>query len=77
MVTPLLPESNRNQLTVGFAWRSIARPEPTASYQLLQQNDRRGRARSLRSGEALPTDSNQGAFTFGASPFATTLTLYL
>ena len=77
VVTPLLPESNRNQLTVGFGWRPVERAELTVSYQLLQQNDRRGRVRSPRAGEALSTDLNQGVYSFGANLFGTTLTLYL
>ena len=77
VVTPLLPESNRNQLTVGFGWRPIERAELTVSYQLLQQNDRRGRVRSPRAGESLSTDLNQGVYSFGANLFGTTLTLYL
>ncbi|WP_263787490.1 OmpP1/FadL family transporter [Salinibacter grassmerensis] len=76
-VTPLLPESNRNQFTVGIGWRPTDTIELNASYQLLQQNDRRGRVRGTLPGESLSTDLNQGLYGFGANLFGTTLTLHL
>jgi long-chain fatty acid transport protein len=48
--------------------------EINASYQLLLQNDRRGR---VRSGDSLTTDLNNGLYQFGANLFGTTLTLHL
>ncbi|MFB6271437.1 MAG: OmpP1/FadL family transporter [Salinibacter sp.] len=77
VVTPLLPEADRNQFTIGLGWRPLERAEINVSYQLLLQNDRRGRVRGPRSGESLSTDLNQGLYTFGANLFGTTLTLHL
>lgn len=77
VVTPLLPESDRNQVTIGLGWRPTATLELNASYHLLLQNDRRGRVRGPRPGEALTTDLNQGLYSFAANLFGTTLTLHL
>jgi len=77
VVTPLLPEANRNQFTVGFGWRPSETVELNASYQLLRQNDRRGRVRGALPGESLSTELNQGLYSFGANLFGTTLTLHL
>jgi long-chain fatty acid transport protein len=76
VVTPLLPESDRNQLTIGVGWRPLERAEIDVAYQLLRQNDRRGRVRGPRTGESLSTELNQGLYSFGANLFGTTLTLY-
>lgn len=76
VVTPLLPESDRNQFTIGVGWRPIERAEIDVSYQLLRQNDRRGRVRGPRPGESLSTELNQGLYSFGAHLFGTTLTLH-
>lgn len=77
VVTPLLPESDRNQFTIGVGWQPVERAEINVSYQLLQQNDRRGRVRGPLPGESLTTDLNQGLYSFGANLFGTTLTLHL
>jgi len=77
VVTPLLPESDRNQFTIGAGWRPVETFEVNVSYQLLQQNDRRGRVRGARPGESVTTDLNQGLYSFGANLFGTTLTLHL
>jgi long-chain fatty acid transport protein len=77
VVTPLLPENNRNQFTIGAGWRPIEVLEVNASYQLLQQNDRRGRVRGPVGSESVSTDLNQGLYSFGANLFATTITVRL
>ena len=77
VVTPLLPENNRNQFTIGAGWRPIDVLEVNASYQLLQQNDRRGRVRGPVGSESVSTDLNQGLYSFGANLFATTITVRL
>ena len=77
VVTPLLPENNRNQFTIGAGWRPIDILEVNASYQLLQQNDRRGRVRGPVGSESVSTDLNQGLYSFGANLFATTITVRL
>jgi long-chain fatty acid transport protein len=76
VVTPLLPEADRNQFTIGIGWHPVERAELDVSYQLLRQNDRRGRVRGPRPGESLSTELNQGLYSFGANLFGTTLTLY-
>jgi len=77
VVTPLLPENDRNQFTLGLGWRPVETFEVNVSYHLLQQNSRRGRVRSELPGETISTDLNQGLYEFGANLFGTTLTLYL
>ena len=77
VVTPLLPEAQRNQVTVGLGWRPIDLLEVHASYQLLLQNDRRGRVRGAAPGEDATTALNNGLYEFGANLFGTTLTLHL
>lgn len=76
-VTPLLPESDRNQFTVGFGWHVTDAVAVNVSYQRLQQNDRRGRVRGARSGEDLSADLNQGLFSFNANLIGATFTLHL
>ena len=77
VVTPLLPESDRNQITIGFGWQPSDRTEVNVSYQALLQNDRRGRVRGALPNEPVTTDLNQGVYGFGANLFGTTLTFYL
>ena len=77
VVTPLLPENDRNQVTVGVGWRPVETVEVNASYHLLQQNDRRGRVRGALPGESVTTALNQGVYSFGANLFGATLTLHL
>jgi long-chain fatty acid transport protein len=77
VVTPLLPESDRHQFTIGLGWRPVEIAELNVSYQLLQQNDRRGRVRGALPGEEITTDLNQGVYSFGAHLFGATLTLHL
>jgi len=76
-VTSLLPESTRNQFTVGFGWHATDVIELNVSYQRLQQNDRRGRVRGALPGEELSTDLNQGLFSFNANLIGATFTLHL
>jgi len=76
-VTSLLPESERNQFTVGFGWDVTDVVELNVSYQRLQQNDRRGRVRGTLPGEELSTDLNQGLFSFNANLIGATFTLHL
>jgi long-chain fatty acid transport protein len=77
VVTPLLPEADRNQFTVGAGWRAAEVLELNVSYQLLLQNDRRGRVRGALPGEDVTTALNQGLYSFGANLFGATLTLHL
>ncbi len=77
VVTPLLPEAQRNQVTVGLGWHPIDVLELHASYQQIIQNDRRGRVRGAPPGQDPTTDLNGGLYEFGAPLFGTTLTLHL
>ena len=77
VVTPLLPENDRNQFTIGVGWRPVEVLEVDASYQLLGQNDRRGRVRGPVGNESVSTNLNQGLYSFGANLFATTITVRL
>lgn len=77
VVTPLLPEAQRNQVTVGLGWRPVDLLEIHAAYQLLLQNDRRGRVRGAPAGQDPTTALNNGLYEFGANLFGTTLTLHL
>jgi long-chain fatty acid transport protein len=56
-VTPLLPEGIRNEFTVGFGTELAGGIRLDAAYQLILQQDRRGRA---------GTSYNNGLYTFGA-----------
>jgi long-chain fatty acid transport protein len=75
-VTPLLPENDRNHLTLGVGWQPTDLLEVNVAYQYLNQNDRRGRTRDLRDGETA-ADANSGLYAFGANLFGATLTLHL
>lgn len=77
VVTPLLPENERNSFTIGAGWRPVDLFEVNASYMLLQQNDRRGRVQGPKPGQSPSTDLNQGLYEFGANLFAATFTLRL
>mgnify|MGYP006269320875 CR=1 FL=1 len=72
-VTPLLPENDRNHVTVGVGWQPTDLLEVNVAYQLLNQNDRRGRTRALREGETA-ADANSGLYSFGANLFGATVT---
>lgn len=76
-VTPLLPEADRNQFTVGVGWRPVKMLEVNVSYQLLLQNDRRGRVQGAQPGNEITTDLNNGLYRFDANLFGTTITLHL
>ena len=59
-VTPLLPEGARNEFTIGFGTDVMQGLRVDAAYQLILQQDRRGRA---------GTTFNNGLYTFGANLF--------
>jgi long-chain fatty acid transport protein len=59
-VTPLLPEGARNEFTVGIGTELARGIKLDAAYQLILQQDRRGRA---------GTAYNNGLYTFGANLF--------
>lgn len=59
-VTPLLPEGARNEFTIGLGTELTGGIKFDAAYQLILQQDRRGRA---------GTSYNNGLYTFGAHLF--------
>ena len=59
-VTPLLPEGPRNEFTIGYGARLTTGLHLDVAYQLVKQNDRRGRAY---------TTFNNGLYQFGANLF--------
>jgi hypothetical protein len=59
-VTPLLPEGARNEFTIGIGTELARGIKFDAAYQLILQQDRRGRA---------GTAYNNGLYTFGANLF--------
>ena len=73
VVTPLLPENDRNHFTVGAGWQASDLLRLNASYQYLGQNDRRGRTRSLEGGRP----ATNGLYSFDAHLFGLTATLSL
>ncbi|MGH7674639.1 MAG: OmpP1/FadL family transporter, partial [Gemmatimonadales bacterium] len=64
-VTPLLPESDRNELTLGAGWRATPKLHLDFAYQYLNQNDRRGRVFPV-------TVGNTGLYEFSAHLFGLT-----
>ena len=78
-VTPLLPESDRNQFTVGLGYQFTPGFGVDLSYQYLDQNDRRGRVRELPENftEADVAATNSGLYTFSGHLLGATLTLDL
>lgn len=73
-VTPLLPESDRNQFTLGVGWRATEYLELNAAYLYLGQNDRRGRTVEFEEGESLESVNN-GLYSFSAHLVGLTATL--
>ena len=73
VVTPLLPENDRNHITVGVGWQASDMLRLDASYQYLGQNDRRGRTRGLAEGRP---DTN-GLYSFDAHLVGLTFALSL
>lgn len=78
-VTPLLPEANRNHVTIGATYRPVDVLEVSLAYQRLMQGDRQGRVRDVRPGEDVEslTALNEGLYAFNANLFGLTLTLHL
>lgn len=73
VVTPLLPENDRNHFTLGVGWQANDLLRVNAAYQYLGQDDRRGRTRGLS--ESRP-DTN-GLYSFDAHLFGLTATFSL
>jgi long-chain fatty acid transport protein len=73
-VTPLLPEGERAEFTLGFGYVLSDGFEVNAAYQYLYQQKRRGRTGEFPSGEPPTLELNNGIFDFKAHLFGLTLT---
>src|SRR5437660_7719570 len=71
-VTPLLPEGQRNEFTVGTTVKLAAALSADLAYQYIRQNDRRGRTREPLIGAAT-TGLNNGLYDFHAHLFGVSL----
>jgi long-chain fatty acid transport protein len=78
-ITPLLPESDRNNYTVGLGYQFSPGFGFDLAYQYLDQNDRRGRVTELP--ENFDSDdvaaTNSGLYSFNAHLIGATLTVKL
>ena len=75
VVTPLLPEGERTQGSVGIGWEVTPRLQLDVAYQYLHQLDRRGRTVEPPEGTAPTEDLNNGLYSFDAHLFAATATI--
>jgi long-chain fatty acid transport protein len=71
-VTPLLPEGQRNEFTVGTTVKLAAALSADLAYQYIRQTDRRGRTREPLVGAAT-TGLNNGLYNFYAHLFGVSL----
>lgn len=71
-VTPLLPEGQRNEFTVGTTVKLAPALSADLAYQYIRQNDRRGRTREPLVG-APTTGLNNGLYDFQAHLFGVSL----
>ncbi len=76
VVTPLLPEAERNEFTAGLGWEPTEGFELDLAYQHIAQADRRGRVVEPRLGNLPTTDLNSGVYGFGAHLFSSTFTFH-
>jgi len=75
-VTPLLPEANRDELTAGVGWRVNDLLEFNVAYQIIWQDDRRGRVRDEPPGEEPSAALNSGLYNFSGHLIGATATLH-
>jgi len=74
-VTPLLPEGERNEFTVGLGYAFNETFRADAAYQYLKQANRRGRTGEFPSGAEPDLSLNNGIYEFNAHLFGLTLTV--
>ena len=74
-VTPLLPEGQRHEVTVGYGFQATDAFRVDAAYQYIRQEDRRGRMREPLAGEPPTADLNAGIYQFRAHLFGLTFHL--
>ena len=75
VVTPLLPEGERMQGTVGVGWQATRMLTVDVAYQFLHQLDRRGRTVDPPGDSSPSVDLNNGLYSFDAHLFAATVTV--
>jgi len=75
VVTPLLPEGERVQGTLGVGWEPIRMITLDLAYQFLHQLDRRGRTVDPPGDSPPGVDLNNGLYSFDAHLFAGTVTV--
>jgi long-chain fatty acid transport protein len=74
-VTPLLPEGNRLEGTVGVGIKLLPQLRLDLAYQYLDQQDRRGRVVDPPAGVAPTPAMNTGLYSFKANLFGASLAL--
>jgi long-chain fatty acid transport protein len=74
-VTPLLPEGNRIEGTLGVGIKLMPQLRLDLAYQYLQQQDRRGRVMDPPAGVAPTPAMNTGLYSFKANLFGASLAL--
>jgi len=74
VVTPLLPEGDRGEFSVGLGYEFSPHLRADAAYQYLNQQKRRGRTAEFPSGVEPDLSLNNGLYTFKAHLFGITLT---
>ncbi len=75
-VTPLLPESARNEFTGGVGLAVSPRFSIDVAYQYIRQDKRRGRVRDPLPGQLPTTALNSGLYSFNANLVGATLTVH-
>lgn len=73
-VTPLLPEHDRKEITIGFGVDLTKTLATNVAYQFVGQDERRGRMRDPLPGENPRTALNAGVYTFRGHLVGMTLT---
>lgn len=73
-VTPLLPENDRREFTLGFGVGLTRTLTTNVAYQFVGQDERRGRMRDSLPGEAPSTALNAGVYAFRGHLVGMTLT---
>ena len=74
-VTPLVPEADRQHLTLGVEWQASERLAVHGTYHRLFQADRRGRTVGPPPGEPPSVELNSGTYRMRAHLFAITASL--
>lgn len=74
-VTPLVPEGERNHMTMGLGWELRPGVRVDAGYHYVVQSDRRGRTLNPSTGTAPSVELNDGLYTLDAHLLGFTLSV--